>query len=130
MDDPDIAMEEYIQLEAEKARMRGQEFNWEIDTYGKVRCFEDINYFKDFKNEFSAIVYKYALTFEPKVSSKPTEPSGTIESIWWNAYYLEFYACVVRAKIQTVFRTHILAHKRNMKDHTEQISGEFYVLIL
>ncbi|GJS99649.1 hypothetical protein Tco_0820819 [Tanacetum coccineum] len=35
MDDPDITIEEYIQLEAEKACRRGQEFNWETATYGK-----------------------------------------------------------------------------------------------
>ncbi|GKC50118.1 hypothetical protein Tco_1072863 [Tanacetum coccineum] len=72
MDDPDITMEEYIQLEAEKARRRGQEFNWETASYGKVRYFKDINYFKDFENEFPAIVYKDALTSKPKVSFEPT----------------------------------------------------------
>ncbi|GJU25419.1 hypothetical protein Tco_1164040 [Tanacetum coccineum] len=72
MDNPDITMEEYIQLEAEKERRRGQEFNWETATYGKVRYFEDIDYFKAFENEFPAIVYNDALTFEPKVSSEPT----------------------------------------------------------
>ncbi|GJW00724.1 hypothetical protein Tco_1555975 [Tanacetum coccineum] len=71
MDDPDITMEEYIQLEAEKARRLGQEFNWETTTYGKVMYFEDIDYFKDFENEFPAIVYKDALTSEPEVSSEP-----------------------------------------------------------
>ncbi|GJR08747.1 retrovirus-related pol polyprotein from transposon TNT 1-94 [Tanacetum coccineum] len=35
--------------------------------YDKVRYFEDINYFKDFENEFPAIVYKDALTSEPEV---------------------------------------------------------------
>ncbi|GKD43940.1 hypothetical protein Tco_1268585 [Tanacetum coccineum] len=69
MDNPDITMEEYIQLEAEKARRRGQEFNWETATYGKVRYFEDIDYFKDFENEFLAIVYNDALTSGPEVSS-------------------------------------------------------------
>ncbi|GJZ00064.1 hypothetical protein Tco_0517493 [Tanacetum coccineum] len=34
-----------------------------------VRYFEDINYFKDFENQFPAIVYNDALTSEPKVSS-------------------------------------------------------------
>ncbi|GKB77708.1 integrase, catalytic region, zinc finger, CCHC-type containing protein [Tanacetum coccineum] len=58
-------------LEAEKARWRGQEFNWETATYGKVRYFEYINYFKDFENEFPAFVYKDALTCEPEVSYKP-----------------------------------------------------------
>ncbi|GKD59597.1 hypothetical protein Tco_1297106, partial [Tanacetum coccineum] len=50
----------------------GQEFNWETARYGKVTYFEHIDYFKDFENEFSAIVYKDALTSEPEVSSKPT----------------------------------------------------------
>ncbi|GKA18243.1 hypothetical protein Tco_0698080 [Tanacetum coccineum] len=49
MDDPDITMEEYIQLEAEKAH---------------------IDYFKDFENEFPAIVYKDAPTSEPEISSE------------------------------------------------------------
>ncbi|GJU82765.1 hypothetical protein Tco_1285130 [Tanacetum coccineum] len=62
-------IKEYIELEAEKTRRRGQEFNWETDTYGKVRYFEDIDYFKDFENEFPAIVYNDALTSEPEVSS-------------------------------------------------------------
>ncbi|GKA49562.1 zinc finger, CCHC-type containing protein [Tanacetum coccineum] len=48
MDHPEITMEEYIQLEAEKARGR------------------------DSENEFLAIVYKDALTFEPEVSYEPT----------------------------------------------------------
>ncbi|GKG50825.1 hypothetical protein Tco_0538949, partial [Tanacetum coccineum] len=36
MDIPDITMEEYIELEAEKTRRHVQEFNWETATYGKV----------------------------------------------------------------------------------------------
>nr|GEV25163.1 reverse transcriptase domain-containing protein [Tanacetum cinerariifolium] len=35
MDDPDITIEEYIQLEAEKACRRGQEFKCETATYGQ-----------------------------------------------------------------------------------------------
>ncbi|GJZ35651.1 hypothetical protein Tco_0581468 [Tanacetum coccineum] len=72
MDDPDITMEEYIRLEKEKARRRGQTFNWETPTYGKVRYREDIDYLKDFKIDFPAIVYEDALTPEPEVSLKPT----------------------------------------------------------
>ncbi|GJW14075.1 hypothetical protein Tco_0018208 [Tanacetum coccineum] len=48
-----------------------------------VRYFEDIDYFKDFKNEFLAIVYEDALTSESKDSSEPTvkmdDPNITIE---------------------------------------------------
>ncbi|GKB29857.1 hypothetical protein Tco_0869258, partial [Tanacetum coccineum] len=72
VDNPDITMEKYIQLEAEKARSSGQEFNWETATYGKVSYFENFNYFNDFENEFLAIVYKDSLTSEPEVSSEPT----------------------------------------------------------
>ncbi|GJZ42271.1 hypothetical protein Tco_0589157 [Tanacetum coccineum] len=88
MNVPNITMEEYIQLEAEKDRRRGQEFNWETATYGKVRYFEDIDYFKKFEAEFPATVYKDALTSEPEVSSEPTVPScvpnghGT-SMTWW-----------------------------------------------
>ncbi|GJR80895.1 hypothetical protein Tco_0151680 [Tanacetum coccineum] len=81
MDEPDITMEEYIQLEAEKAHRRGQEFNWETATYGKVRYFEDINYFKDFENEFPAIVYEDALTSKPKDSSEPTVSAHHVENV-------------------------------------------------
>ncbi|GKD99052.1 hypothetical protein Tco_1382949, partial [Tanacetum coccineum] len=33
MNDPDITMEEYIQLETKKALRRGQVYNWETATY-------------------------------------------------------------------------------------------------
>ncbi|GJZ93223.1 hypothetical protein Tco_0665288 [Tanacetum coccineum] len=72
MDHPNITMEEYIQLEEEKARRHGQEFNWQTATYGKVRYFEDINYFKDFENEFPAIVYNDVLTSQAEFSYEPT----------------------------------------------------------
>nr|GEU70048.1 hypothetical protein [Tanacetum cinerariifolium] len=72
MDDPHITMEEYIQLEAEKARRHSQEFSWEIARCGNVWYFEDIDYFKDFENEFLAIVYKDVLTFDPEDSSELT----------------------------------------------------------
>ncbi|GKB64434.1 reverse transcriptase domain-containing protein, partial [Tanacetum coccineum] len=72
MDNLDITIEEYIQLETKKDLRRDQVFNWEIVTYDKVRYFEDINYFRDFENEFPTIVYKDALTPEPEVSSEPT----------------------------------------------------------
>ncbi|GJZ45779.1 hypothetical protein Tco_0593375 [Tanacetum coccineum] len=67
MDDPDITMEEYIRLEVEKARRYGRNFNWETTTYGKVRCLDDINLFKDFEDSpFSAIVLRTFLVTEPE----------------------------------------------------------------
>ncbi|GJW71397.1 hypothetical protein Tco_0128314 [Tanacetum coccineum] len=71
MDDPNITMEEYIQLMADKTRGRDQKFNWETATYGKVYC-EDLDSFTDFETDFPAIVYNDASTSNQNVSSKPT----------------------------------------------------------
>ncbi|GJT50054.1 hypothetical protein Tco_0976211 [Tanacetum coccineum] len=72
MDDPNITMEEYIEIETEKASSRDQTFNWETATYSKVRYYEYIDYFKDFETAFLAIVYKDALAPDHEVSSEPT----------------------------------------------------------
>ncbi|GKA55013.1 hypothetical protein Tco_0753962 [Tanacetum coccineum] len=42
MDDPNMTMEEYIKLEEEKARRRGQVFNWQTATYEKIRVDGDL----------------------------------------------------------------------------------------
>ncbi|GJW88059.1 hypothetical protein Tco_0163399 [Tanacetum coccineum] len=78
MDNPDITMEEYIWLEEEKAQRRGRDFDWKSATYGKVKYFDDVNYFKDFEAEFPAIVFRDALISEPETPSKPTlsSPKG------------------------------------------------------
>ncbi|GJZ28065.1 hypothetical protein Tco_0572712 [Tanacetum coccineum] len=55
--------------------------NWETATYGKVRYFEDIDYFKDFETDFPAIVYKDALTSEPGVSSEPTVSAHHVKKV-------------------------------------------------
>ncbi|GJZ03376.1 hypothetical protein Tco_0536651, partial [Tanacetum coccineum] len=62
MDDPNITMTEYIQLEEEIARRHGQEFNWETTTY-------EVS--SDFENESPTIVYNDASTSKPEVSSEP-----------------------------------------------------------
>ncbi|GJU96724.1 hypothetical protein Tco_1321480 [Tanacetum coccineum] len=72
MDNPDITLEEYIEVEAEKGRRRGQTFNWENATYGKVRYCEDIDYFKDFKIDLPSVVYKDALASDDEILSEPT----------------------------------------------------------
>nr|GFD53514.1 hypothetical protein [Tanacetum cinerariifolium] len=68
MDDPNITMTEYIQLEEEKARRHGQEYNWETATYGKIFYDKDVHYLRYFEKEFPAIIYNDALTFELEVS--------------------------------------------------------------
>ncbi|GKC97019.1 hypothetical protein Tco_1162461 [Tanacetum coccineum] len=37
MDDSNLTMEEYIELEAKKSRRRGQMFNWKTATYRKLK---------------------------------------------------------------------------------------------
>ncbi|GJU29474.1 hypothetical protein Tco_1173063 [Tanacetum coccineum] len=71
MDDPNIMMEEYIQLMADKAQGRDQTFNWETGTYTKKYC-DDLDSFTDFKTDFPAIVYNDAPTSNQNVSSEPT----------------------------------------------------------
>ncbi|GJX32491.1 hypothetical protein Tco_0242346 [Tanacetum coccineum] len=71
MDDPNIMMEEYIQLMADKARGHDQTFNWETATYGQVYC-DDSDLFTDFETNFPAIVYNDASTSNQNVSSEPT----------------------------------------------------------
>ncbi|GKE40201.1 hypothetical protein Tco_1463606 [Tanacetum coccineum] len=81
MNDPDITMEEYIQLEAEKACRRGQEFNWETATYGKIWYDEDVHYLRLFETEFPAIVYNDALASKPNFSSEPTVSPQHIDEV-------------------------------------------------
>ncbi|GJV41282.1 hypothetical protein Tco_1419722 [Tanacetum coccineum] len=71
MDDPNITMEEYIKLQAEKAQRHGRTFNWQTSTYGKI-YYDDLNFFIDFEADFPAIVYNDALTSNENVSSEPT----------------------------------------------------------
>nr|GEX94489.1 hypothetical protein [Tanacetum cinerariifolium] len=83
-------MKEYIRIEEEKAHRRGKVYNWETAKYDsendneevnmpsfpslepKVSCFDDLDFFKDFENEFLAIVYNDALTFKSDHLTKPT----------------------------------------------------------
>ncbi|GJX58163.1 hypothetical protein Tco_0289553 [Tanacetum coccineum] len=71
MDNPNITMEEYIQLMADNARGGDQTFNWETATHGKVYC-EDLDSFIDFETDFPVIVYNDAPTSNQNVSSEPT----------------------------------------------------------
>ncbi|GJV56909.1 hypothetical protein Tco_1457914 [Tanacetum coccineum] len=71
MDDPDITMEEYIQLMADKAQKHGDTFNWETAIYGKVPC-DDSDLFNDFEADFPAIVYNDASTSIDNVLSEPS----------------------------------------------------------
>ncbi|GKC64708.1 ribonuclease H-like domain-containing protein, partial [Tanacetum coccineum] len=73
MDNPNITMEEYIRLQEEKALNRGQTFNWQTATYGKMEYCEDENdCFKNFETKFPAIVLDNTLTSDAAISCGPT----------------------------------------------------------
>ncbi|GKA83336.1 hypothetical protein Tco_0804931 [Tanacetum coccineum] len=72
MDDPNITIEEYIKLEEETARRRGKVYNWEIATYGKIWCDEDVQDLRSVETEFPAIVFDDAFTSEVTLSCEPT----------------------------------------------------------
>ncbi|GKC33076.1 hypothetical protein Tco_1040370 [Tanacetum coccineum] len=164
MDDPNITMEEYIQLMADKAHKFGQMFNWETATYDKI--YDDIDLFKYFEADFPAVVYNDELASDLKVSSEPTlisvndlkldtgndideinvklpsedisiKPLDSVINVNVDTYSQKFDKTIetnhdtpVMLGFNPAFTTHDLAHKRNMEDHTEQIPGEFLVLIL
>nr|GEZ55404.1 ribonuclease H [Tanacetum cinerariifolium] len=81
MDNSNITMEEYIRLEEEKARRRGMVFNWETFKYVNmhllpspeptVSYFDDLDFFKDFEDEFPAIVYNDAQTSKSDLLTEP-----------------------------------------------------------
>ncbi|GKB54659.1 hypothetical protein Tco_0905412 [Tanacetum coccineum] len=64
MDNSNIPIEEYIRLEEEKARRRGQVYNWETATYSKIWRNEDVRDPRSIEIEFPAIVYNDAFTSE------------------------------------------------------------------
>ncbi|GKF08606.1 hypothetical protein Tco_0042830 [Tanacetum coccineum] len=57
MDDPNITMEEYIRLEEEKAQRRGETFNWQTATFGRMEHYYEEECFTNFDKEFPAIVF-------------------------------------------------------------------------
>ncbi|GJY25201.1 putative ribonuclease H-like domain-containing protein [Tanacetum coccineum] len=95
MDNPNITMEEYIRLEEEKARRRAIVFNDTLTSEAALSCeptdsendndkvnmpllpspkpmvsyFDDLDFFKDFENEFPAIVYNDAKDFKNEFSA-------------------------------------------------------------
>ncbi|GJW40133.1 hypothetical protein Tco_0065978 [Tanacetum coccineum] len=54
-----------------KAQRRGQTFNWETATYGKI-YYDNLDFFTDFEADFPAIFYNDALTSNHNISSEPT----------------------------------------------------------
>ncbi|GJY93197.1 hypothetical protein Tco_0508979, partial [Tanacetum coccineum] len=84
IDNTNITMEEYIRLQKEKVHRHGKVFNWETvrvsfdesddeDCTPTVCYFDDLDFVKDFENEFPAIIYNDAQTSELDLLTEPTE---------------------------------------------------------
>ncbi|GKA49743.1 zinc finger, CCHC-type containing protein [Tanacetum coccineum] len=79
MDDPNITMEEYIRIEEEKARRHNSENdNMPLSPNLTVDYLDDLDYFKDFENEFPAIVYNNGLTSKSDLEINPLVSSERI----------------------------------------------------
>ncbi|GJZ39594.1 hypothetical protein Tco_0586157 [Tanacetum coccineum] len=73
MDNPNITIEEYIRLQKQKALSRGETFNWQTTTYGKMEYYEDEDdCFTNFETKFPAIVLDNTLTSDAAISGVPT----------------------------------------------------------
>nr|GEU98030.1 hypothetical protein [Tanacetum cinerariifolium] len=57
MDDLNITMKEYIRLEEEKPQSRGDTFNWQTATFGRMEHYYEEESFTNFEAEFLAIVF-------------------------------------------------------------------------
>nr|GFA95449.1 hypothetical protein [Tanacetum cinerariifolium] len=106
MEDPNITMEEYIRLEEEKARRRAIVFNDTLTSEAAlsceptvkndndkvnmplfsppeptVSCLDDLDFFKDFENEFPAIVYSDAQTSKSDLLTEPISSHQHIDEV-------------------------------------------------
>ncbi|GKE25849.1 hypothetical protein Tco_1441233 [Tanacetum coccineum] len=71
MDDLKINIKEYIRLQEEKALSRGETFDWQTTTYGKMEyCKDEDDSFTKFETEYPAIVFDD--TSEATLSCEPT----------------------------------------------------------
>ncbi|GKC63835.1 hypothetical protein Tco_1096433, partial [Tanacetum coccineum] len=81
IDDPDITIEEYVQLETERALRKSKEYNWETATYGKIWDDEDVHYLRLFETEFPVIVYNDAWESKSGFSSEPTVSPQHVDEV-------------------------------------------------
>ncbi|GJU02464.1 hypothetical protein Tco_1112802 [Tanacetum coccineum] len=73
MDNLNITMEEYIRLQEDKALSRGETFNWQTATYGKMEyCEDEDDCFTNFETKFPAIILDNTLTSDAAISCGPT----------------------------------------------------------
>ncbi|GJW60560.1 hypothetical protein Tco_0109895 [Tanacetum coccineum] len=116
MNDPDITIEEYVQLETEKALRNGKVYNCETATYGKIWYDEDVHYLRFFKTEFPAIVYNDALALN-QISHLNLRNLTERKDEFGDAYFLESML-IIEQRVKVDQKARILELKqRNYKEH-------------
>ncbi|GJV86494.1 hypothetical protein Tco_1530432 [Tanacetum coccineum] len=140
MDNPNITMEEYIRLEEEKARRRGKVYNWETATYGELSSEPTVSSLNNDKptleyrltNPTMKITrYQYNVSWGMDTAYRlhvqvlgPREGKSTnVGGVFTN---LEILKCWSLENSRQLFNT----NKYTWRITTEQISGEFLILIL
>ncbi|GKA19720.1 hypothetical protein Tco_0699635 [Tanacetum coccineum] len=81
MNDPNITMEEYVQVETKRALRNGKVYNWKTATYDNIRYVDDINDLKFFEMEFPAIACNDALKSKLELLSKPTVSPQHVDEV-------------------------------------------------
>nr|GEV99690.1 hypothetical protein [Tanacetum cinerariifolium]GEW00025.1 hypothetical protein [Tanacetum cinerariifolium] len=126
MDDPDITMEEYVQLETKRALRNGKVYNWETTTYGKIWYDEDVHYLRFFEIEFSAIINNDALTSKSDLSSKPTCLPGDNPKCIYNFVIESVFPVIIEQRVKVDQKARILELKR--ENHEEHYYDILYVV--
>ncbi|GJS01551.1 hypothetical protein Tco_0318059 [Tanacetum coccineum] len=89
MDDPNMTMEKNIKLEEEKARRRGQVFNWQTATYGKIRFDDDLHDLRSVEAEFPAIVINDAFAPQDTLLCKSQVSTPVNDEIYFRISFDE-----------------------------------------
>ncbi|GKE75318.1 hypothetical protein Tco_1537359, partial [Tanacetum coccineum] len=84
-----MTMEEYIKLEEEKARRRGRVFNWQTDTYRKIRVDDDLHDLSSVEAEFPAIVINDAFAPQDTLQYKSQVSTAINDEIYFRISFYE-----------------------------------------
>ncbi|GJV46975.1 hypothetical protein Tco_1437187 [Tanacetum coccineum] len=85
----------YERFEEEKARRRGQVFNWQTATYGKIRVDDDLYDLRSVQAEFPAIVIDDTVTPQDALPCKSQPAVSYFDDLdYFNDFEKEFPAIV------------------------------------
>ncbi|GJS83487.1 hypothetical protein Tco_0750028 [Tanacetum coccineum] len=95
-----------------------------------VSCFDDLDFFKDFENEFPAIVYNDALTSKSDLLTEPTDLLNENENVGGAFINLKISKCWSLETSRRLFNTRLsgsgsyLGSFSALQDHNRRIGSE------